>query len=274
MTIGEIKQKIVDMFSSFSDPFLEARVILSHNGISEIDQITKKEALLSDSVASSILEDAKKRASGIPSSYITKEKEFYGEAFFVNPSVLIPRPDTEALVDIALEKIPKEGNILDLCTGSGIIAATVAKNLKRDVFFSDISPQAIEIATLNYERITGRKAKCKTGDLFLAWEGYTFSAILSNPPYLTQEWWEETEREVKEEPLIAFLGYGEDGLDIIRRIIEQAPLYLEKNGILVLECDFRQTKAVKALMEENGFTQCQIIKDLSGKERVVYGEKR
>lgn len=274
MTIREIKQKVVEMFSSFSDPFLEARVILSYNGISEIDQITKRETHLPDSTVSSILEDAKKRSNGVPASYITNEKEFYGETFFVNSSVLIPRPDTETLVEVALEKIPKEGNILDLCTGSGIIATTVAKNLNRDVFFSDISPQAIEIATLNYERITGRKAECKTGDLFLPWKGYSFSAILSNPPYLTQEWWEETEREVKEEPLLALLGYGEDGLDIIRRIIEQAPLYLEKNGILVLECDFRQTEAVKALMEKNGFTKCQIIKDLSGKERVVYGEKR
>ena len=163
--------------------------------------------------------------------------------------------------------------ILDLCTGSGAIAASVAYALSIPVSFSDISDSALSIAKENYKTITGMDGDGRLGNLFEPWNGSSFDIIISNPPYLTDIWYEETDKDVKAEPVNAFIGGGEDGLGLIRAIIAFAPEYLSESGILALECDYRQMGICGSLLEKSRFTDIHIIKDLADKERVIYGRR-
>ena len=275
MKLGELKKELLGVDNTLEDPYLEVRVLLSHLGISEIDQIAYPEKEIDERTAAEAIELFAKRVRGTPMAYITETKEFYGHTFHVDESVLIPRPDTEILVEKAVEIYRKKryrGKILDLCTGSGAIAASVAFALKKSVCYSDISPKALKTAQRNYKEITGEKGDARPGDLFTPWTGEKFSLIATNPPYLTDKWYEETEESVKKEPENAFLGFGDDGLDIIKKIVQASPQVLEKNGTLLIECDYRQTGKVRTLMSQNGFSDIGTAKDLGGRERVVYGE--
>ena len=275
MTLLQLKRQLMEKGGNLEDPMLEARVLLSHLGFSPLKQITDKDETVSSDIVSKALSMMEKRASGYPMAYITGVKEFWGMDFKVNENVLIPRPDTETLVETAIylyrEKI-KKGRILDLCTGSGAIATSLSKELDTDVTLSDISPLAAEVAKENYERLTGRKADIRIGDLFESLEGEKFSLIVTNPPYLTQKWCNEVENEVKKEPYIALFGFDEDGLGIIRRILENAGKFLEKEGYIAFECDYRQCANLSLLLETEGYSGVNIKKDLSGKDRVVYGK--
>ena len=164
------------------------------------------------------------------------------------------------------------GDILDLCTGSGAVATSIAKELELDVKLSDISPSAASIAKENYERLIGKKADIRVGDLFEKWEGCKFSLIVSNPPYLTDTWCNEVDEDVKKEPRLALYGFDEDGLGIIRRIIKDSGKFLEKGGYIALECDYRQCSTLAKLLETEGYSSVNIKKDLAGKDRVVYGK--
>ena len=139
--------------------------------------------------------------------------------------------------------------------------------------FSDISKNALEIAKENYERITGRKGDGRLGSLFMPWSGMQFDIIASNPPYLTDKWYEETDKDVKAEPESAFIGGGADGLDLIREIVATAPSYLRNNGLLAMECDYRQIGICGSLLEKSGFRDIHSVRDLAGKERVIYGRR-
>ena len=275
MTLFELKRKLIDIGEQLEDPMLEARVILSYLGFSPIIQIVDKDSVVDNTLVDKAISMMKKRASGYPMAYITNVKEFWGMDFKVNEAVLIPRPDTEALVETAItlykEKLHR-GKILDLCTGSGAIATSLAKELGVDVSLADISSPAATVAKENYENLTGRKADIRVGDLFEKWEGCKFSLIVSNPPYLTKNWCRDLEDDVKKEPYIALYGYDEDGLGIIRRIIKDAGKFLEKDGYLALECDYRQCSTISILLETEGYSSVNIKKDLSGKDRVVYGK--
>ena len=275
MTLFELKRKLIEIGEGLEDPMLEARVILSYLGFSPIDQITNKDMPVSPDIKNKALAMMEKRASGYPMAYITGTKEFWGMEFKVNENVLIPRPDTETLVETAIT-LYKENNmkrdVMDLCTGSGAIATALSVELDRDIKMGDISPLAAEVAKENYERLTKRKADIRVGDLFEKWESSKFSLIVSNPPYLTEKWCEEVEEDVKKEPKLALFGYDDDGLGIIRRIIKESGKFLEKEGYIALECDYRQCSMLSLLLETEGYSSVNIKKDLAGKDRVVYGK--
>lgn len=277
MTLSSLKELLLSFDNSLEDPYLEIRVLLSYLGMGEIEQITERNKVLDDTIVEKAVLLYKKRISGTPMAYITHSKEFYGHGYYIDESVLIPRPDTEILVEKAVEEYRSRnysGKILDICTGSGAVAAALAATLQRDVSFSDLSLEALLIAEKNYLSITGNKGDGRLGSLFEPWKGECFSLITANPPYLTESWYMETEKDVKAEPVMALVSDSGDGMDIIREIVTQSPRYLEKNGTLLIECDYRQTKSLSSLLKENGFDNIKTEKDLGGRERIVYGQYR
>jgi len=215
-------------------------------------------------------------------AYILGKKEFRGLDFFVNKSVLVPRPDTEILVEAVLEKAElwnKNGakgetiRILDLCTGSGAIAISL-KNEKPELelWAADISTEALETAKANAKRhLMAESIRFCKGHLFQALPAQlTFHAIASNPPYIPGAEIPRLPPEVQREPRLALDG-GEDGLAIIREIIASAPDYLEPQGVLLLEAAPEQMKTVFEELEKNRFKNIQTYNDLSGLERVITG---
>lgn len=262
--------------SKLENPALEVRLCIEKVLSMPIEkQILNSEMEIDKKAEDEMRALMERRLSGVPMAYILNEKEFYGHSFYVDENVLIPRPDTELLVEKTIEFAKKKDSptILDLCTGSGAIAASVAYELNQDVFFSDISPKALEIAKRNYEEITKRKANCRLGSLLECWEDYSFDIIATNPPYLTRKWYEETDIDVKKEPKLALIDNAEDGLDIIRKIIDTAPMHLRENGYLLIEGDYRQMEKCAKLLSLKGFKDVTILKDLNDKDRVVYGRK-
>ena len=210
-----------------------------------------------------------RRSSGEPVQYITGKTFFYGLEFFCDPSVLIPRFDTEVLVGEIIKEAPKGAKLLDLCTGSGCIALSV-KHERNDlcVFASDISKEALATALKNKENLSLDVTFIES-DMF---ENISdrFDMIVSNPPYIPREVVEGLDEKVKEyEPYNALCG-GEDGLDFYRIIAGKAKGYLNKNASLMMEIGFDQGESVSTLLGENGYEDIKVIKDLNGLDRVVW----
>ncbi|MEG0805399.1 MAG: peptide chain release factor N(5)-glutamine methyltransferase [Lachnospiraceae bacterium] len=212
----------------------------------------------------------KKRAERIPLQYLTGEQEFMGFIFKVNSQVLIPRQDTETLVEEALKVIKPQMHVLDLCTGSGCIIISLAK-LCPDIIASgaDLSKSVLLTAKEN-ARLNDIKMEIEwiRSDLF---DGVTgkFHMIVCNPPYIPTEEIEELQPEVRDfEPMEALDG-REDGLFFYRKIVQQAPEYLNPLGYLYFEIGHNQAQPVSELLQENHFTDIKVVKDLSGNDRVV-----
>ena len=219
-----------------------------------------------------------KRSLRIPLHQITGSREFMGLDFEVNEHVLIPRQDTETLVELVLKdykgKMPK---ILDLCTGSGCIAISLAKLGGFDrVTAADISEEALLVAERNAGKHLGEgRITLVKSDLFEAFKNQrTFDVIVSNPPYIPTKIIEGLQPEVRDhEPMLALDG-KEDGLYFYRKIIAQAGKYLKPGGWLLYEIGCTQGEAVSTMMKAAGFTGVQIVKDLPGLDRVVLGQKQ
>lgn len=242
---------------------------------------------LDEKRSDSFFEIIDKRVAGVPVPYITGRKEFMGISFKVNENVLIPRPDTEILVEetIELANDMQKGlaslEILDLCCGSGAIAVSLAYYLnKAKLTASDISAHALIIAKDNARdyKLTN-KIKFVHGDLFEPFKSkgfwkVQFDIIVSNPPYIKSLEIQMLQREIlQNEPLLALDG-GESGLDFYAKIIEKAPGFLKKNGYLILEIGYDQKDAVFALLKATGkFKEYKVEKDLAGHERVVVAKK-
>lgn len=276
MRLKELKNQMMNIASKLENPSLEVRLIIEKVlSLSSIAQIMKADEEVDEEKEREALLLIEKRSNGYPMAYITNEKEFYGQSFYVDENVLIPRPDTEVIVEKAIElaKTITNPRILDLCTGSSAIASSIANELGIPVMLSDISEPALAIAKSNYERITGTKADARLGDLLEPWKGEVFDIIASNPPYLTDEWYEEVSDDVKKEPKLALVGFGDDGLDIIRKIIDQSKSHLSDGGFLLIEGDYRQMDYCAKLFQLEGFSDVGILKDLAGKDRVVYGRR-
>ena len=254
-----------------------------------------------------------------PSQYIIGEQEFWGLSFKVTKDVLIPRPETEILVEEAVKTVnckllnvncrKKQTNsisqftvhnsqltILDLCTGSGCIAISLAKELPNSrVYAIDISEKALGVARENAERhsVAGRMTFLQ-GDLFelphpylsplkgertkvrgCLLEKLKFDLIVSNPPYISKEMMKELQPEIKDyEPATALYG-GEDGLDFYRRIISESPVYLAQGSHVILEMGYGQAEKVKNLIEQNNsFEDIGITKDFSGIDRVIKAQRK
>lgn len=212
----------------------------------------------------------KKRSEHIPLQYIVGETEFMGLPFKVNSSVLIPRQDTETLVEEAL-KVAKPGmKVLDMCTGSGCIIISILHYGKElEGYASDISRHAINVAKEN-AKLNHIAVSFETGDLFDHIKG-KYDMIVSNPPYIRTEEITKLMPEVQNfEPFDALDG-KEDGLFFYRRIVEQAGDYLNPGGHLLFEIGYDQGQDVSELMEQAGFKNVRVIKDLAGNDRVVTG---
>ena len=212
-----------------------------------------------------------KRAEHVPLQYITGEQEFMGMTFKVNSNVLIPRQDTETLVEETLKVIEPQMEILDLCTGSGCILLSILKNAPTvRGTGSDISKQALLVAKEN-AKLHDLDVEWVRGNLFDNVSGQ-FDVIVSNPPYIAQAEIPTLMPEVGQfEPLQALDG-GVDGLDFYRKITEEAPQYLKETGYLFLEIGYDQGQAVQQMMLDAGFSEVTVIKDLAGNDRVVKGQ--
>lgn len=210
-----------------------------------------------------------------PVAYILKQREFYGRPFHVDSRVLIPRPDSEVLVDQALEALPDVGSerrVLDLCTGSGCIGLTLAAERPAwRVQGADISEGAIEVALRNAESLgLAERVEFLIGDLWEAVpKGVRYDLIVCNPPYVTHEEWSGLEKDVTDyEPKSAFVA-DDLGLSFYRRCVERAPDFLATGGSLLFEVGHRQAGAVSELCSRGGFVDTKQVRDLNGVLRVV-----
>lgn len=242
-----------------------------------------------------------KRKKGLPIAYITGHKEFYGYDFEVSPAVLIPKPDTEILVEKALDEIITKMDarpdivlsICDMCTGSGCIGISVLRQLITEhnipsgklpkITFVDISSDALDTARKNAVKLLGQKEKDEhrfiQSNLFDD-VPYTFDIILTNPPYIPASMVDDLLKDGRSEPRLALDGdvgiYGEqtdtnDGLDIIRRLIPQAYEHLVHNGVLLMETGEYNAQQAQKLFKDSNFRCTKIIPDLEGQDRDVYG---
>lgn len=212
------------------------------------------------------------RVKHIPLQHITGVQEFMGLEFCVNEHVLVPRQDTEVLVERALEDLESDMQVLDMCTGSGCILLSLLKlcgYANVSGVGVDISEEALKVARQNAERL-GVNAQFLLSDLFEKVEGL-YDIIVSNPPYIRTSVIEELKEEVKfHDPYIALDG-KEDGLHFYRRIVEESPRYLKKGGKLYFEIGHDQGEDVSKLMKDAGFVDVTVKKDLAGLDRVVFG---
>ena len=230
----------------------------------------------------SFYENFEKRRRRIPLAQILGRQSFYGLDFFVNEDVLIPRADTECLVDLVLEdyaelakqagKTYAEKRILDLCTGSGCIGISVAKHLPyQELLLVDLSEKALAVAKKNAEMHLGGNVRLLQSDLLTEVQGKKYSLLLSNPPYIVSRVIPGLEREVSEyEPKMALDG-GEDGLLFYRRIAKEAKKVLLPGARLYLEIGYDQGESVKDIFQKEGYEAVEVFPDLSGNPRVVRG---
>ena len=251
----------------------EARLLLSFVlGIRKEELIIYKE--IPAEKEEEYLKVIEKRCTGVPYAYIVGHKEFMKLDFEVNNSVLIPRDDTEVLVQEVINTCTsynmndKKVNILDLCTGSGCIGISLAKYIKNSsVTCSDISKEALEIAIKN-SKANGVNVKFLQSNLFENIKE-KYDIIVSNPPYIKTKVIEDLQKEVKEnEPIIALDG-GETGIKFYEEIIEYAQEFLNPNGMIFFEIGFDQAREVSELLEKKGYENIRVVKDYSDNDRVV-----
>jgi release factor glutamine methyltransferase len=215
----------------------------------------------------------KRRLDGEPIAYIVGFREFYGLQLKVSPVTLIPRPDTETLVDAALEKISldKVSHILDLGTGTGAVALAIAKHRNNcEVTAVDQSSDALSVTLENAQSLKLNNLRLIESNWFSELQGEGFDLIVSNPPYIAQDDEHLKQGDLRFEPISA-LASGVDGLDDIRKIVQDAPDYLKTNGWLMLEHGFDQAESVATLLKARGFNQITHAKDIAGRLRVTFG---
>lgn len=250
-------------------------------GISRTEYFVKMHDEVSEDIVTSYFEAIDKRITHYPLQYIVGEWEFMGIPFKVNENVLIPRQDTEILVEKALEiigsefeKIKGKISVMDMCTGSGCIGISVAKKCQNtSVTCVDISKAALEVAKENGKLNGVKNILFIESDLFENVNG-KFNVIISNPPYITSAEIKKLMPEVKDfEPHLALDG-DSDGLKFYKLIINQSKEYLNENGYILFEIGCDQGEQVKKLLFEKGYTDIEVLKDLGGNDRVVIGKRR
>ena len=216
-----------------------------------------------------LLSAVERRAKREPLQYIIGEVGFYRESYRVTPDCLIPRPDTETLVDYAVKHIPEGATFLDLCTGSGCVAISTLKNTKNTTAIAvDISGGALAVATEN-AHINGVEDRIhfRLADLTKEVIDEPVFAVLSNPPYVTDSAYESLEKEIYHEPKEAFVG-GDDGGDFYRRLTPIYKEFIAENGFIAYEIGYDQADLLKSIAKDCDMT-CEILKDLSGNDRVA-----
>lgn len=255
---------------------LDARLLLEHIcGTDRNTLLVHGDRTVSPEEEKQYLDAVERRSRRIPLQQITGQQEFMGLPFWVNSNVLIPRQDTEVLVEEVLKHTHDGMRILDMCTGSGCILISIL-HYSNDCegLGVDISSPALEVAEENAERLlsgrTGVSARFLQSDLFEAVDG-KYDILVSNPPYIRSAVVDTLMPEVKDyEPRIALDG-EEDGLVFYRRILSDCKKNLKKGGMLFFEIGYDQAEAVKSMMEQAGFLEVTVKKDFGGLDRVVFG---
>ena len=215
-----------------------------------------------------------RRLLGEPIAYILGQREFFGLNLIVTPDTLIPRPDTETLVETALDKIPTDTpfTVLDLGTGTGAVALAIAEHRpEAQVTAIDASSGALDIAKRNANQLDLTQVDFRLSNWFSALEGERFNLIVSNPPYIEQHDIHLTQGDLRFEPMSA-LASGTDGLDDIRQIVDNCLLHLDPQGWLMLEHGYNQAHLVTDLMAQSGLIDITTIKDLGANDRVTIGK--
>lgn len=255
---------------------LDARVLLCHVlGCSTAFLIAHPDDVLRDEQLAAYETFIERRAQGEPVAYLTGAREFFGRAFRVTPAVLIPRPETELLVERALDRIEVEASIhvLDLGTGGGCVAITIALERPRGhVVAVDVAAGALAVAREN-ARALGARVSFVQSDWYAAVGNATFDVIVSNPPYVAPEDAHLIHGDLRFEPRLA-LEARDAGLAHIKKIVESAPAHLEQGGWVLVEHAFDQAPRVRALLGARGFTDVSSYEDLAGYERVTAGRLR
>jgi len=279
--------------NSIAEVLREASQMLEHAGVPEarreagslLSFVIGKDRTFLISHAEDVLNDdqvdqyrgvVERRAAGEPLQYITGVQDFFGREFRVTPDVLIPRPETELLVEAVLEVDRAASLICDVGTGSGCIAITLLCELNNARAIGlDKSPAALEVAKFNAEKLSvADRAEFVVSDCFDSLEPREFDLIVSNPPYVSAGVLAGLQREVRDhEPLVA-LSPGPDGLSIIRRLIQEAPAFLKQHGHLIMEIGFDQGEAVQQLIDANVWELLEVRPDLQCIPRIVVLRKR
>jgi release factor glutamine methyltransferase len=255
---------------------LEAKILLAHVlGCDRAWLTAHGDAVLSPEQASAFEALARRRRRGEPVAYLTGRREFYGLEIEVTPEVLIPRPETEALVEEALAAIPPgaPARVLDLGCGSGAVALAIAHERPRaSVLGADVAPAAVELARRNVRRLALANAAFVVSDWFAAIPRERFAVIVANPPYVAEADAHLDEGDLRFEPRLA-LTPGADALAAIRGIVAAAPAYLAAGGLLALEHGFDQADAAQTLLRAAGLRDVRSVRDLAGIQRVTSGRR-
>lgn len=261
-------------------PRLCAEILLAHAMRCErLRLFTRHDEAPAEEVLARFRESVRQAAAGKPIAYLTGTKDFFSLAFDVTPDVLIPRPETEILVERTIDWVRKRcggaARILDLCTGSGCIAVALARHLPNStIVASDVSAAALAVARRNAVKheVDGRVMFAE-GDLFAACPGVEpFDVIVSNPPYVAENDPALAANVRDYEPPVALFG-GDDGLAVLRRIIADAPAALRVGGSLLLEIGYNQAAAVRELLRGTLWSECSGYKDGGGHERVIHARR-
>jgi release factor glutamine methyltransferase len=281
VSIAEALRLAADVLdrNGVADARREAGALLSHViGKDRTFLLSHAADSISENEAERFREVVERRAGGEPAQYIIGSQDFYGRTFRVTPAVLIPRPETELLIEAALEVLNADAKICDVGTGSGCIAITLLceRNDARAVAI-DVSEEALNIAQENASaQSVGTRIEFVRSDCFTALNPETdlFDLVLSNPPYVSAHMLPGLQREVRDhEPQIA-LSPGEDGLSVIRRLLNDSPRFLRENGYLIMEIGFDQGEAVQQLVAENVWVLKEIRPDLQCIPRIVVLQKK
>lgn len=289
-TIGDVLRWATDDFRGrgLESPRLDAEVLLAFAlGTNRIGLITDARRPLEPAELSRFRELVKRRRGREPVAYLRGEREFFGRTFKVDKRVLVPRPDTEVLVQVALERSAGDSlgaRVLDLCTGSGCVAITYARERPTAlVLGTDLSEDALVVARANAYRLGAHGVGFFQGDLFEALSTARFASrprsiprhfdvITANPPYIATAEIGALDADVQAfEPRLALDG-GDDGLHCLRRVVGEAPAYLAPEGVLAVEVGAGEAPAVAQLFKERGFDDVSVVRDYGKIERVVSGK--
>jgi len=285
-TIGRLLSWTADFFAEkqIDQPRLAAEVLLAHVlKCQRIDLYTRFDETVSESQRADFRGMIKRHAVGEPVAYLVGHREFYSLPFTVNADVLIPRPETEALVSETLDRLPAQGGaaawrICDVGTGSGIVAISLAKYLPlAQITAIDICPRALDVARGNAQRhaVADRIAFVQ-GDLLSQLDERAFDAIVSNPPYVSEAELAQVAPSVRDfEPRQALVGAGADGGQTTRDLIDQAQTRLKPGGWLLFETSPMLAATLKGYLESQPqWLRCGVVKDTAGLQRVVWAQKQ
>lgn len=262
--------------SGVDTPITDAQILLAHSlKIPRWKIITERDMPISEKQISKYINLIKKRAEGIPVAYLTKRKEFFGINLYIDYGVLIPRPETEILVEEVLKRLNKNKHYigLDIGVGSGAITVALLKNHQKLFMYGvDISDKALHIANINLKlkHISNRAKLIKSNLLKNLPDNILFDFIVSNPPYISINEYKNLSKDVKNEPKEALLG-GKYGVSFYKRIILNSKKFLKTGGFLAFEVGYNQSEKVEELLKRNDFKNISKIKDLHGIYRVVIG---